>query len=116
MRLLVCGSRHLTGFKLVSDHILKHCPDYTVMIHGGARGADSLAGMVAYQAGKEVEIFRANWQAHGRAAGLIRNQRMLDEGKPDMVIAFLAPDSRGTRDMIARAERANIPTAIVEVG
>jgi hypothetical protein len=43
----------------------------------------------------------------GKAAGPIRNQRMIDEGKPDLVIAF--PGGRGTADMVSRAKKAGIP-------
>jgi hypothetical protein len=49
---------------------------------------------------------------HGRAARPIRNQRMLDEGKPDLVVAF--PGGRGTTDMIRRAERAGVPVRQVQ--
>ena len=32
-----------------------------------------------------------DWATHGRAAGPIRNQAMLQEGKPDVVVAFERP-------------------------
>jgi predicted polyphosphate/ATP-dependent NAD kinase len=47
----------------------------------------------------------------GKAAGIIRNQRMLDEGKPDLVIAFQGGD--GTADMVRRANKSKIPTIIL---
>lgn len=48
----------------------------------------------------------ADWKTHGRAAGPIRNQRMIDEWKPTLVIAFAG--GRGTADMIRRAKAAGI--------
>ena len=73
-----------------------------VVIHGGARGADDLARQWGeISVGIEGVEFRADWTAHGKAAGMIRNQRMLDEGRPDLVVAF--PGGRGTADMVRRA-------------
>jgi hypothetical protein len=59
-----------------------------------------------------IDVYVAQWKKHGRAAGPIRNQRMLDEGKPDLVVAF--PGGRGTADMIRRAERAGVPVQQVQ--
>lgn len=42
-----------------------------------------------------------------RAAGPIRDQEMLDKGKPDLVVAFLG--NRGTADMVRRAREAGVP-------
>jgi hypothetical protein len=60
-----------------------------------------------------VAVFPADWETHGRAAGPIRNQAMLDEGKPYLVIAFWDGKSKGTLDMISRATRAGVPVKIV---
>ena len=73
----------------------------TIIISGCARGADTLGIEWAEARGIEVGRFPADWDTHGRAAGPIRNQRMLDEGKPDLVVAF--PGGRGTADMVRRA-------------
>jgi acyl-CoA synthetase (NDP forming) len=54
-----------------------------------------------------VTSFPANWKKHGKSAGPIRNQLMLDVGKPDLVIAF--PGGSGTADMIRRARKAGVP-------
>ena len=65
-----------------------------------------MAGKFAEWARIPVKEYPADWQKHGRAAGPIRNQQMLDEGKPDLVVAF--DGGRGTADMIARAEKAGV--------
>jgi hypothetical protein len=59
-------------------------------------------------------VFYADWDKHGRAAGPIRNQQMLDEGKPDLVVAFLLPQGSGTLDMIRRTEKAGIEVRVIE--
>jgi len=53
-----------------------------------------------------IRSFPADWEKDGLAAGPMRNQRMLDEGKPDLVIAF--PGGRGTADMVQRAKAAHV--------
>lgn len=79
----------------------------TSMIAGGARGADTMARHLAHAWNVRFRAFAADWKTHGRAAGPIRNQRMLDEGKPDLVVAF--PGGRGTADMVRRARAAGVP-------
>lgn len=81
------------------------------MIEGGQRGADRLARDWAIARGVPKQTFEAEWSRYGPAAGPIRNQRMLDEGKPDRVLAF--PGNIGTRDMMAKAGRAGVPITIV---
>ena len=120
MRVLVCGSRHFTNL-LQMKSILQSIfdPDDTVtLIHGDATGADKLSeeALTGYfHGGFVVQRYPANWQKYGRAAGPIRNKQMLDEGKPDLVIAFLAPNSRGTKNMIELAQAANITVRIINV-
>jgi hypothetical protein len=87
------------------DRLRREIP-IDVIIEGDARGADRIAGYWARRSKIDNLKFRADWSAHGNNAGPIRNQRMIDEGKPDLVIAF--PGGKGTRDMIAKAEAAGI--------
>lgn len=77
-----------------------------VVIHGAARGADSLAGAWAERRGVMVEAYVADWEGQGRAAGPLRNKLMLDEGKPDIVIAF--PGGRGTANMMKQATERGV--------
>ncbi|HXN71524.1 MAG TPA: DUF2493 domain-containing protein [Candidatus Acidoferrales bacterium] len=111
MRLLVCGSREWADASVIEQHLRRLHP--SVVIHGGARGADVIAGNVAIRLGVPVEIYRADWDKHGRGAGFIRNQQMLDEGRPDRAIAFWNGYSRGTKDMINRTIHAHVPLEVV---
>src|ERR1700677_2668197 len=108
MRVLVCGGRDFTNYLLLHKELLLlyHCNKITEVIHGGARGADKMGGKWFTDRHIPERVFKANWELHGKAAGPIRNQQMLDEGKPDLVIAF--PGGNGTRDMIQRAKKAGI--------
>lgn len=72
---------------------------------GDATGADALAAAWAEGRAISFAVFAADWSL-GRAAGPARNLRMLNETKPDFVIAF--PGSRGTRNCCSLADKAAI--------
>lgn len=114
-RVLVCGGRDFADDRLLWRVMLKVLTDKmdrVTVIHGGARGADELAGKWAATLGLDAEVYPADWQQHGRAAGPIRNQRMLDEGRPDLVVAF--PGGSGTADMVRRAKAAGVEVIEIE--
>lgn len=122
MRLLICGGRNW-GYTVESCWtekdvaqwqkalylIEEKVPDY--IISGAAKGADELGPMFRIMYGVNGKEYPAKWGDNGKAAGPIRNQQMLDEGKPDMVMAFKG--GTGTADMVKRAKKADVP--VVEV-
>lgn len=108
MKLLVCGGRDFRdreALKRWMNEAVGGQTDVTV-IHGGARGADSLAGEIATSVGVPCLVFPADWERNGLRTGPIRNQWMLDEGQPDLVLA--APGGRGTANMVRRAAKAGV--------
>ncbi len=105
MRVLVCGGRDFNDADLVARTL--DAEAITHVIQGGARGADRLGYDWARKRKVPVSTFNADWQRFGPKAGPLRNQQMLDEGKPDLVIAF--PGGRGTADMVRRALAAGVP-------
>lgn len=109
MRVLICGSRDYRKFRPIHEYVKTLAKD-TIIIHGGAKGADRFAGIAAGIESLEIEIYRPDWNHYGKAAGVIRNQEMLDEGKPDLVVYFSEDieNSRGTKDMVRRAKKAGI--------
>lgn len=111
MRVLVCGSRYFNDYKLLSSVLSKI--SISVLIHGGARGADTLAGEFASRYGIPQSVFLADWTTFGKRAGPIRNQLMLDEGKPELVVAFWDGESRGTKHMIDIAEAAGVGVNVI---
>lgn len=126
MRVLVCGSRDFNDagiINIVLDGL--HCAAtdpatgavHLTIIEGGAKGADSIAGLWATASSLPNLHFPAQWDVHGKAAGPIRNQQMLDEGKPTEVWAFInkpLAQSKGTYDMVTRAKKAGLPVHVVE--
>ncbi len=108
MRILFCGDRNWTNYKVVADVMGELRP--TVVIEGEARGADTMARECADYHGIEVLAFRAKWEEYGAAAGPMRNKQMLVEGKPDLVVAFHnnLEHSKGTLNMVKLARKQNI--------
>lgn len=118
MRVLICGSRHWSDYSAIIEAIGHLNPLPSLIIHGGATGADTLAGEVAQRLGIPTLVFRADWIMHGRQAGFIRNAEMLREGRPELVLAFAAPclgQSRGTAHMVALARKAGISVQLSEL-
>lgn len=109
MNVLVCGARIWTDRERIHKE-LSALPDDTTIIHGAARGADTIAGEEARTLGFHVIECPADWATHGRAAGPLRNAAMLLY-VPSLVIAFTANirGSKGTRDMVKRARAAGLP-------
>lgn len=108
LKVLVCGGRDFDDALTLGSWLggIHKKQGIALLIEGGARGADRMGRQFAERANIPVRTFPADWGRHGRAGGPIRNQQMLDEGKPDLVVAF--DGGRGTEDMIARAEEAGI--------
>ncbi len=109
MRVLICGSRDFRDAKRIF-HYLSTVPKDTVIIEGEAKGADTIVWVCCEILGLSYMKFPADWSAYHKAAGVLRNQQMLLEGKPDLVLFYHdnLDESRGTIDMITRADRAGI--------
>lgn len=113
MRVLVCGGRNygetdtdqMAEIYFAIRDIHESTP-IDALIHGDSRGADRCAGRLAKELGIKVVPVPADWRTHGKAAGPIRNQRMIDDFKPDLVLAF--PGGDGRADMVKRAKTAGI--------
>lgn len=108
---LVCGGReYLDRDRLFSIlDALNAWQRFGRLVHGGARGADSLADewwIIRKPEGCALKSYPAQWKTYGRKAGLMRNQQMLDSERIDLVVAF--PGGRGTADMVERAAKAGI--------
>lgn len=113
LRVLVCGGRAYTDSHRVASVLDRLGQDegISLIIHGAATGADKLASWWAVQHHIPQLPFPADWRKHGNRAGPIRNQQMLDVGKPDLVVAF--PGGVGTRDMITRSS-GRVPVREIE--
>lgn len=116
MRILFCGDRNWTDKQTILLAMKFWKP--SLVIEGEARGADIMARECAQELNIPFIPFPAQWKTLGRRAGPIRNQQMLDEGLPDMVLAFHnnIDKSKGTKDMVTRANLAGIRVIIYGEG
>ena len=117
VRPIVCGGRDFDDRDFIWNTLTYLDAEYgpfEVVIHGAATGADSEAMIWAQACGRKHLPMRPEWDKYGRKAGPIRNQRMIDEGKPDGVIAF--PGGKGTSDMCHRANQAGLRLLVFKAG
>ena len=107
MKVIVCGGRDYNDREAVFAALDKaHAKrPFSMVIHGGARGADTLAGQWAESRGIFSARVDALWDAHGKAAGPRRNRAMLTL-LPEGLVAFLG--GRGTADMVAAARATGV--------
>jgi len=106
--ILVCGGRDYHDRNLLFKVLDKLKP--TTIIHGAARGADTLANDWAISRKVNVIEYPANWNKYGKSAGPVRNRQMLNTN-PDIIVAF--PGGRGTAHMIKIAQKQGIETIII---
>lgn len=113
MRALVCGGRaYFVGSRVFEVLDAGHRKlTFSLIIQGGAPGADRLALEWARLRCVPCDTYSADWDLHGKKAGPLRNKKMLEEGKPDIVIAF--PGGAGTANMVRQAREAGV--RVVEV-
>ncbi len=113
LHVLVCGGRDYDDWHKV-DRVLSSIhrrERINLIIHGAQRGADTLASEWAQKHGIRERAFpvtQADWDRYGRAAGPMRNAKMLAEARPNLCISF--PGGSGTADMTARAKLAGVRT------
>lgn len=105
MKTIIAGSRKIHSYHIVVWAIRNAIRDgieITEVVSGGAEGVDKLGEFYAKMHKLPVKKFPADWNKHGKRAGPIRNQQMADYA--DALIAVWDGKSRGTKDMIERAQ------------
>jgi hypothetical protein len=113
-RILITGSRDWTDLAVIRNAILSESiktSEQVTVVHGGARGADFLAGRVADELKLDVEVYKADWDTYGKAAGFIRNDKMVKLGA-DVCLAFIKNNSKGATMCATLADQQGIPVKI----
>lgn len=107
-KVIIAGTRTFEDYNLLRDTCDKVLSQYTdiEIVSGSAPGADTLGEQYAKEKGYPIKMFPAYWKTHGKAAGPIRNQQMADYA--DVLIAFWDGKSKGTRDMIYKAQQKGL--------
>ncbi len=115
LRVIFSGSRKFRDPEPVKAALASLAKKGTwVLVHGAASGLDSLAASLAPEFGFEVEAHPALWGPYKKAAGPIRNQKMIGLGA-SVAFAFPLEESRGTWDFVRRARIAQIPVLYRDV-
>jgi hypothetical protein len=110
MKVAVIGSRDFNDYELVKETLKYYT--ITLLVSGGAKGADSFGERYANENNIETLIFKPDWDKHGKAAGMIRNTDIVNNA--DTIIAFWDGESKGTKDSITKAEKKGKNIIIVK--
>ncbi len=115
MNVLVCGSRSWILVEPIREQ-LKMLGNEVTVIHGAAKGADSIAAEIAVELGVNVIACPPDWRRYGRAAGKIGNKQMLQDHQPELLLAFVQnwSNSPGTRHMVVAAQAAGVQTRVFD--
>ena len=110
-RILITGSRDWPDIPFMREALRSYTGCGVKWCHGGARGADSIAAHILREFSEDVKAYPVDTSIDGPwpAAGNRRNERMFNDFKPDLVLAFPMPQSKGTVNMIAYAEKHGCP-------
>jgi hypothetical protein len=110
---VVTGSR--TGFdqRLIRER-LESLPEGSVVIQGGYSGVDTQVRDLCERLKITCVEVPADWNTHHKAAGPIRNRKMLDLD-PDLVLAFHRhiENSKGTKDCYEEALKRKLTVELI---
>lgn len=110
LKIAVVGSRDFPD----KDFVLRSLADTfdieDELISGGAKGVDTWAEEWADSQGITAYIYPADWKKHGKKAGFLRNEQIVEAA--DMLVAFWANKSPGTKHSINLAHNKKIPVVV----
>lgn len=111
--IVVAGTRTFDDYELLSAWIdaMRGFYQDVKLVSGGAKGADALAERYASDNNIEIDVFNADWNKHGKAAGPKRNKQMAEVA--DVLLAFWDGKSRGTANMIDEAKQRGVQTHVI---
>jgi len=113
MKTIIAGSRNIEEYQLVLSAIEASGFEITEVVSGGARGVDSLGEKYGLEKNLPIKVFPADWEQHGRKAGIMRNKEMA--AYADALIAIWDGNSPGTYNMITEAESCKLKIFVSKV-
>lgn len=111
MKLAIVGSRGFDNYELMSESLEIYVGMATLVISGGAQGADSLGAKWGRENNLPIQIFLPDWEKHGKSAGYKRNIDIVKNA--DVVVAFWDGESKGTKHSMDIAEEMGIKLVTV---
>ncbi|MDO4251449.1 MAG: SLOG family protein [Moraxella sp.] len=116
MKLAIIGSRQFDDYVFFKEQIgifLQTHDKPTLIISGGAKGADSLAEHYATEHKIELMVFLPDYKTYGRGAAFVRNRLIVDNA--DMVLAFWDGESTGTQYTMDYAKKQNKSVVLIQI-
>ena len=123
LHILICGGRHFNNYELLKNTALNYIYEHgfevknVEIISGHCPGADRLGEQFAVEEDVALKVFPAQWKRFGKAAGPIRNRTMIEYlnlFQNKAVIAFVSPNSKGTRHTVSMAKKFAIDVIEIE--
>jgi hypothetical protein len=112
MKVIIAGSRKFNNYDelcCTCDFLLQNKNEIEI-VSGTANGADKLGEVYAKERKYKITRFPADWNKHGKSAGVIRNKEMAEYS--DALIAFWDGKSRGTKHMIDLARSMDLKVGV----
>ena len=113
MKLAIVGSRSFSDYELLKESVLRSFPNVSLIVSGGAKGADKLGEKLADELGLKTEIYLPDWARYGKGAGLVRNELIIKNSEG--VIAFWDGLSKGTKKSIEISRTLKKKIVVVKV-
>lgn len=110
-RLAIIGTRVFTDYELLETTLNEYKDQISLVVSGGAEGADTLGEYWANENNIKTKIFYPNWNKYGKRAGYLRNKEIVENS--DAVIAFWDGKSRGTQHSFTLCEQLKKPLKII---
>jgi len=109
MKVIIAGSRTITDISMVHRTVIASgwSQQIAEVVCGGAKGVDTLGEQLAFENKVPVKYFPADWNAHGKSAGFMRNKQMADYA--DALILVWDGSSKGSAHMKETAKTKGIP-------
>jgi len=117
MKIIIAGGRDFTDYQLLSKEVKKFIldsngePGKVQIISGKARGADTLGERFAKEWKFPVIEMPADWDKHGKAAGVIRNEEMAKIATH--CIVFWDEKSSGSKNMIDNSRKYSLTSKVI---
>lgn len=109
MKIAIVGSRDFPDLQMVEERVRNFGRSFE-FVSGGARGVDKTAEKAAKKIGAKITVFPADWKTHGKRAGFLRNQQIVDYC--DELVAFWDGESKGTMHSVSLTKAQGKPGAI----
>ena len=117
MKLIIAGSRDIKeATRIIDTMVLGEdiLPFPEEVVNGGCWGVDMAGVIWAKGCAVSVKSFFPDWARYGKSAGPIRNEQMAEHA--DALLAIWDGESKGTFDMINKADKYGLEMLVVTIG